>query len=306
MPPALIPAPFIVKKERILTALATPSSSYADQSPKGSVDAGIRDLIDRINALDGIVTTSSCGGRISVFLEGSKSPEADHDTGAPRSDGEDGALQDALQAAVPGGKGRGGRWLFVSHDPIDLPVTTTGKIQPISTLFGLSQPRRASHDSLTSQMRFVRFQFEPMVSVRPITPCKTHATESPRPDPARHDGVPAARATHPRSSLERRLPRKRRAKPQEPRRPARVPDGRHPHVRARPGLCGRLSARARARGRALSERGRPAAPGHDPQLGGRGLPRGPGASGQRALRRERSPRAPLERQFVRPARPGGV
>lgn len=36
------------------------------------MDAGIRDLIDEINAVDGLVTTSSCAGRISVFLEGQR------------------------------------------------------------------------------------------------------------------------------------------------------------------------------------------------------------------------------------------
>lgn len=41
-------------------------------SPKGTVDAGIRELIDVINGVEGLVTTSSCAGRVSVFLEGSR------------------------------------------------------------------------------------------------------------------------------------------------------------------------------------------------------------------------------------------
>lgn len=45
---------------------------YADLSPKGTVDAGIRELIGEINAREGLVTTSSCAGRVSVFLEGKK------------------------------------------------------------------------------------------------------------------------------------------------------------------------------------------------------------------------------------------
>lgn len=180
LPP--IPAPFIAKKEKILTALATPSRYYVDLSPKGSVDAGIRDLIDRINALDGVVTTSSCAGRISVFLEGSKASDTHNGTGA-QSDGEDRAHEGAMQAAVPGGKGRGGRWLFVSHDPIDMPAKMEREPWPISSLFGLSQPPRASYDSNTSHLRFARFQFEPMVSgrnerTRSITPCKTYLNDS--------------------------------------------------------------------------------------------------------------------------------
>lgn len=67
-PPA--PASFIRRKETILAQLALPDDEYTDLSPKGTVDAGIRDLIDEINALDGLVTTSSCAGRVSVFLEG--------------------------------------------------------------------------------------------------------------------------------------------------------------------------------------------------------------------------------------------
>ncbi|KAK2067463.1 hypothetical protein P8C59_001202 [Phyllachora maydis] len=45
--------------------MAVPSAmDYTDASPKGSIDAGIRDLIDGINdKYDGLVTTSSCGGR---------------------------------------------------------------------------------------------------------------------------------------------------------------------------------------------------------------------------------------------------
>lgn len=160
MPLPPIPASFIVKKEKLLTALATPSSSYTDRSPKGSVDASIRDLIDRINELDGIVTTSSCGGRISVFLEGSKASEISNGR-SPRSESEDETYEGAIQAAVPGGKGRGGRWLFVSHDPIAIPARSVETL-PISNLFGLSQSSTA-HDLNTNQLRFAKFQFEPMV-----------------------------------------------------------------------------------------------------------------------------------------------
>ncbi|ROW10596.1 hypothetical protein VMCG_01648 [Cytospora schulzeri] len=65
-----IPPSFTRRKEAILDQLSVPDEDYTDLSPKGTVDAGIRDLIDEINSLDGLVTTSSCGGRVSVFLEG--------------------------------------------------------------------------------------------------------------------------------------------------------------------------------------------------------------------------------------------
>lgn len=73
---APIPPSFARRKKAILAQLAVPDDEYTDLSPKGTVDAGIRDLIDEINGLDGLVTTSSCAGRVSVFLEGRR---AGHD-----------------------------------------------------------------------------------------------------------------------------------------------------------------------------------------------------------------------------------
>jgi hypothetical protein len=69
------------KKRRILDGLAKPKTEYTDLSPKGSVDKGIQDLIEEINRLDGIVTTSSCAGRISVYLEGRKESSKKRDYG---------------------------------------------------------------------------------------------------------------------------------------------------------------------------------------------------------------------------------
>ena len=71
------------------------------------------------------------------------------------------------QTPVPGGKGIGGRWLFVSHEPFKKKdgdgCTTTQK-------FGLSpMPESPPHDPIITddksphQLRFARFQFEPMV-----------------------------------------------------------------------------------------------------------------------------------------------
>lgn len=173
-----IPPNFTLKKERILAALAAPSESYTDLSPKGSVDAGIKDLIDRINTLDGIVTTSSCAGRISVFLEGTKPLAPQCDDAVVRVDEggqeEKGYIFDERTITGPvGGKGRGGRWLFVSHDPIEIPLQTEVERQPLSTLFGLTSSSELSASSSSpaaqptlynpSQLRLVRFQFEPMV-----------------------------------------------------------------------------------------------------------------------------------------------
>jgi hypothetical protein len=44
-----LPQTFVTNKRRILESLAVPSEAYDDLSPKGSIDEGIRDLIDEIN-----------------------------------------------------------------------------------------------------------------------------------------------------------------------------------------------------------------------------------------------------------------
>jgi tRNA wybutosine-synthesizing protein 3 len=67
---APIPPSFHAKKSQILRSLNQPTEAYTDNSPKGTVDAQIRDLIAEINVYEGFVTTSSCAGRVAVFVEG--------------------------------------------------------------------------------------------------------------------------------------------------------------------------------------------------------------------------------------------
>lgn len=123
-----MPPTFQDRKAKILADLNTPDEDYQDLSPKGSVDAGIRDLISEINASPDYVTTSSCAGRIAVYLEGSKGAKA------------------------------GGKWLFTSHDPVELP----GGDGKVFELFGL-QARRSETPPDTVTARFVHFKYEPMV-----------------------------------------------------------------------------------------------------------------------------------------------
>ena len=179
-PSSLPPTPplFTEKKENILKGLAVPSEAYTDLSPKGSIDAGIRDLINRINKLEGIVTTSSCAGRISVFLEGAKTRDVQQrdDCSENRNgemaakaenggddDEEDDGQSNLKQASVPGGKGKGGRWLFSSHEPVNIPEELESGQSPMSSMFGLQPPGGALKILQDSQSRFVKFQFEPMV-----------------------------------------------------------------------------------------------------------------------------------------------
>lgn len=180
-----LPNSFLRKKVKILHDLAVPSETYDDLSPKGSVDEGIRDLIDEINGLEGFVTTSSCAGRVSVFLEGSKGPSKvdKNERGGDGEGDEDGerslggqsiaetageTVQESVQEtrAGVGGKGGGGRWLFVSHERIPLPPhNATSSIQEdLVSKLGMKLPGSStSVAEFGPGRRNIHFKFEPMV-----------------------------------------------------------------------------------------------------------------------------------------------
>jgi tRNA wybutosine-synthesizing protein 3 len=144
----LLPSPpvsFTEKKRKILQQLSIPDSEYTDASPKGSVDEGIRDLIAELNTADGIVTTSSCAGRVSVFVEGRKTAE----------------LSENGQVAGVGGKGAGGTWLFVSHDPVP-----SNSQEWIGDLQLVGEESQATTCDKGQERRLIHFKFEPMVSLR--------------------------------------------------------------------------------------------------------------------------------------------
>lgn len=157
--------------------LAVPLSEYQDKSPKGSVDIGIRRLIDDINNQEGLVTTSSCAGRISIFLEGRKKYDGLRPPlgGEIRVVGSGTGGADALPASgftaslnstfsSSGGKGGGGTWLYVSHDPVPVPHASEGEY--FHKLFGLSHHHQLDPSSMRSEsLRYVHFKFEPMVGI---------------------------------------------------------------------------------------------------------------------------------------------
>ncbi|KAJ8609573.1 hypothetical protein MRB53_039024 [Persea americana] len=143
---------FEQKKQAILTQLDTPLQDYKDLSPKGSVDVEIKDLIAEINGQDGLVTTSSCAGRIAVFLDGSQTRNTGHEQ-----------AEDVLNesaALVQGGKGGDGRWLYVSHAPL---TEQGGELaEPsLSERFGLNAA--AQPVCMKEFSRLVHFKFEPMI-----------------------------------------------------------------------------------------------------------------------------------------------
>ena len=155
MPPPLLPTPgpaFTRKKTAILSQLAVPDAEYTDASPKGSVDVGIRALLGALNARDGLVTTSSCAGRVSVYLEGRKKNPT-----ATEEEEEEGVRG----TAAVGGKG-GGEWLFVSHDPLG----DGGEgYRGLSGLNGGVEEGRRAEGRGEGEERLIHFKFEPMVSL---------------------------------------------------------------------------------------------------------------------------------------------
>ncbi|QVM11024.1 hypothetical protein D8B26_005675 [Coccidioides posadasii str. Silveira] len=153
---------FEAKKLKILGSLSLPDEEYTDLSPKGSVDVGIRGLIRDINRLQGLVTTSSCAGRISVFLEGARLSAEPSQDGGEREEEEEvgGELSSAQtrQFASTGGKGSG-KWQFVSHDPVNIDQSR----HSFHELFGLQPGNGSMKAGKNREMQLVRFHFEPMI-----------------------------------------------------------------------------------------------------------------------------------------------
>ena len=232
-----MPSIFETKKAKILQQLSVPDTEYNDASPKGTVDEGIRGLVDEINVLDTLITTSSCAGRIAVYLEGKRKAKTNDEIEV-----------DAPEAANAGAGGKGGgQWLFVSHDPL----TEEQQAKDLTTLFGMNRQGDISTPSSAKDVRWVRCKFEPMVGII--------SSFSPNPslicflsDPPHPMRLPNQRPTRPNRRPERRLPRKRHIKHQRAARRLDDSHGRDPHPGTGIRQCGRL----RARGRATRARGR--------------------------------------------------
>jgi tRNA wybutosine-synthesizing protein 3 len=166
-------ASFNQKKRRIVEQLSIEGYEYDDKSPKGSVDEGIRPLIDDIMAQDGLVTTSSCAGRVSIFMEGRRlgthmleqqnNDPAMHDEDAMPDTGLDGFKQPSMKPATPGGKGGGGKWLFISHNPLGGLIYSERAPNYYTTLFGLAENADQRLPEFSEATRFVHFKFEAMV-----------------------------------------------------------------------------------------------------------------------------------------------
>ncbi|PQE21294.1 hypothetical protein CJF32_00006428 [Rutstroemia sp. NJR-2017a WRK4] len=169
--PKTLPQSFINQKKDILAKLSVPLSSYTDRSPKGSVDIGIRDLIDEINDFEGCVTTSSCAGRVSVFLEGKRGGSgASLEDEDQEGDGEvrESSTTTAAKSASIGGKGAGGKWLYVSHDPLSVDILENREsAKELHELLGMKRDSDSGFQMQAGEkpgdVRWVRFKFEPMI-----------------------------------------------------------------------------------------------------------------------------------------------
>ncbi|PVH98368.1 hypothetical protein DM02DRAFT_657403 [Periconia macrospinosa] len=140
---------FQTRKQKILEQLGVPDSDYHDLSPKGSVDEPIRGLIRDINGVAGLITTSSCSGRISVFLEGQRA-DVSVVVEQPQE----------KTVAGPGGKGGGGSWLFISHDAV--PMSETEGVEGFMEMFKL-KTRDSSDRAPAVSARYIHIKFEPMI-----------------------------------------------------------------------------------------------------------------------------------------------
>ncbi|KAI8990168.1 methyltransferase TYW3-domain-containing protein [Pilobolus umbonatus] len=138
---------FNIRKQQVVSSLVEHvDPERRDKSPKGFIDEPILDLMHLINLHPAYYTTSSCSGRVAIYCEGVRKDEEEVKTS------------------------KGGRWLYVSHDPIDIPVDNRdindGVIQ---LLFGDESDkvimdkdcRYNGHLLLKRQM--IYFKFEPLI-----------------------------------------------------------------------------------------------------------------------------------------------
>jgi len=123
--------------KRKAAILAELHSDGPDLSPKGQPDDEILELLALLNSHADFVSTSSCSGRVVVFLDANKTASDE---------------QDAR-----------GRWLMNRHTPVDDDIESLALEQLHSILFGdikvADDPTPAENPS-----RLVTLKFEPLVS----------------------------------------------------------------------------------------------------------------------------------------------
>lgn len=140
---------FDQKKQHILKEIGLNSEENPDASPKGTIDDLCIPLITLINSHRDMVTTSSCSGRLSVFLEGSK--QLKQDAGAAST-----SAEDRGQVKI-GAKGDGGHWLFVSHEKEN--IIDWWKREDVSFKYDTC----INEKDYGTNTRYVLFKYEPLI-----------------------------------------------------------------------------------------------------------------------------------------------
>lgn len=133
------------KKEHILQEIGINSENNPDASPKGTIDTLCLPLIFLINSHKDMVTTSSCSGRVSVFLEGSKDKKATQ------------KVEEESKILKIGAKGEGGRWLFVSHEKSD--IHEWWSHEDVALQFG----GNINMEDCNEGTRYILFKYEPLI-----------------------------------------------------------------------------------------------------------------------------------------------
>lgn len=134
-------------------------SSKQDRSLIGSIDIGILHLVNEINRIESLVTTSSCSGRLTLFhqekIERDKEGEETKDVGDEKREDEAHSPDSRERHAVGKKKrGKGKGFLFVSHNPsIDKSLS--------HTLYNIVNDTLAKDEY--SSRSTIRLTFEPMI-----------------------------------------------------------------------------------------------------------------------------------------------
>lgn len=129
--------PFDQKKAVILAGIG---SQKPDLSPKGNIDVLCIPIIDLINSHQDMVTTSSCSGRVSIFIEGTKFHKGKVKTG---------------------GKGEGGKWLFATHDYKEVQNWLERRSDENLKFLGIDG--NTELNSIHENTRLVLYKFEPFI-----------------------------------------------------------------------------------------------------------------------------------------------
>ncbi|CAI4490215.1 CCQ_1a_G0019450.mRNA.1.CDS.1 [Saccharomyces cerevisiae] len=129
---------FEQKKRAILNEI---DSTQPDLSPKGTIDELCLPIIDLINASADMVTTSSCSGRVSVFLEGTKSYNGE---------------------VKIGGKGQGGKWLYVTHDREKV-IGWLDELKSKSKFSFELSGKEIPTEKVTGSIRYILYKYEPFI-----------------------------------------------------------------------------------------------------------------------------------------------